>query len=220
LSDGDAVGLGTISAAQCSVSPAQGVTGGTSSGTGQSGSATTAPSTGVVSPPVITPGAPTPPATAITTVPTTTTSPQSEPQDLATGTFGVSEGDPVWWVAVEVGADVTSVQMTFPDGASDQMAPVDGIAVLAHKVSAAVASSGTGPDVVRGTLQLLGSGQSVVATVTLPQTSTPIQVPTPVLTPTPLEGGTSSESSGAIVACPGSTTVTPPAQSSGTTEKR
>jgi hypothetical protein len=106
--------------------------------------------------------------------------------------------------------------MTFPDGATDQMAPVNGIAVLAHRVSAAVASIDPGPDVVRGSLQLLGSGGSVVATVTLPQEAAPVPVPTP----TPLNGATPSEAPGVVVACPPPPTLTPKAQSSGVTENR
>jgi hypothetical protein len=224
LSDDDAVGEGALSAPLCIASPGQGATGTTGNG-----------AAGVVSPPVITPATtpattpttplppmtPTPAVTSPTTVspppasPPTTT-PQSEPQELSTGTFGVAEGDPVWWVAVEVGPDVTSVQMTFPDGVSDQMAPVDGIAVLAHRVSAAVASASSGPDVVRGTLEVLGSAGSVVATVPIPQQSTPPPGPTPV----PLNEGTPSVSPGVIVACPPSSARTPQAQSSGTTEKR
>jgi hypothetical protein len=141
-----------------------------------------------------------------------------QPQAIATGTFGVSEGDPVWWVAVEVDSSVTSVQMTFPDGATDQMTPVDGVAVLAHRVSTAVASAGTGPYVVAGSLQLLGSGGSVLDTVTLPQQSTSSPVPLPE--PVPSNGGTQTATPGVIVVCPPEATVTPQAQSSAATENR
>jgi hypothetical protein len=216
LSDNDAVGQGAISAPVCAPSTDQGSTGssgGTATGAG-SGSVPVPPSGGVVSPPVDTPD---PPATAPTTTGAqTAASPPSQPQELATGTFGVLEGDPVWWVAVEVGPGVTSVQMTFPDGASDQMAPVNGIAVLAHRVSVAVASVDPGPDVVRGSLRLLGSGGGVVATVSLPQEATPV----PVLTPAPLNQATPSESPGVVVACPPPPTLTPKSQSSGITENR
>jgi hypothetical protein len=91
--------------------------------------------------------------------------------DPVTGVFGVAEGAPVWWVALPVGADVASVQMTFADGSTDQMAPVDGVAVLAHHIDAGVASSGPGPDEVRGTLRLLDSSGAVLTTVAVPETS-------------------------------------------------
>ena len=226
LSDDDAVGQGAISAPVCVASPDQGSTGSTGStggagstgGTGagaRSGAAPVPPSEGLVSPPV---DIPDPPATTTTTGGQSAASSQSEPRELASGTFGVLEGDPVWWVAVEVGTDVASVQMTFPDGASDQMGPVNGIAVLAHRVSTAVASLDPGPDVVRGSLQLLGSGGSVVATVTLPQEATPVPVPVP--TPTPLNEAAPSVSPGVVGECPPPPTLTPKAQSSGVTENR
>jgi hypothetical protein len=211
LSDDAAVGQGVISSPLCLVSPDQGTTGG-------SGTITTTPTTGA----------------------TTTTSPPSQPQQLETGTFGVTEGDPVWWVGVEVASDVTSVQMTFPDGSTDQMAPVGGIAVLAHRVPAAVAGADAGPYVVRGKLELLGAGGSVIATVTLPQAPTPVPVPAPLPTPKPVptpqtvpsvqstpsvQSAPSNQSAtsvapGAMVACPTPTTSVPPTQPSGTTEKR
>jgi hypothetical protein len=213
LSDNDAVGQGAISAPVCAPSTQQGSTG-SSGGTGAGSGAVPVPPSEGGSPPVDTPD---PPATTPTTTGAQTAAgPQSQPQELATGTFGVLEGDPVWWVAVEVGTGVTSVQMTFPDGGTDQMAPVNGIAVLAHRVSAAVASVDPGPDVVRGSLQLLGSGGSVVATVSLPQEATPVPVPTP----TPLNEATPSESPGVVVACPPPATLTPKSQSSGITENR
>jgi hypothetical protein len=156
------------------------------------------------------------PTTTTSTQPTT--SPSVEPSALVPGTFGVLEGDPVWWVAVEVGSDVSSVRMTFPDGTTDEMAPVDGVAVLAHRVAPAVASAATGPYQVRGSLQLLGADGGVMDTVALPQSSTAAPVPTPVPTP-PMDNQGSSVTPGVIVACPPSTTVTPQAQSS-STEKR
>jgi hypothetical protein len=204
LSDDDAVGQGSLSPPVCFGSPLRGETGG--SGTaGGAGTETT-----------------TPPTTKTTTTTTTTSPPAAgatiaEPEQLTTGTFGVQEGDPVWWVAAEVGSDVTSVRMTFPDGSTDQMAPVGGIAVVAGRVTAAVASGGQGPDVVRGTLALLGANGGTVATVTLPQEPAPVPVPGPVpypvpLRPVPLNGATGSGSPSAIVVCPQSTTI-PPDQS-------
>jgi len=159
--------------------------------------------------------------TTTATMPTTTTPTTSQPSALVTGAFGVSEGDPVWWVAVEVGSDVSSVRMTFPDGAVDQMAPVDGTAVLAQRVTTAVATAENGPYDVRGSLQLLGADGSVLDTVTLPQASSaPVPVPLPASGATPLEGGTKTVTPGVIVVCPPSTALTPQAQSSTSTEKR
>jgi hypothetical protein len=134
----------------------------------------------------------------------------------------VQEGDPVWWVAVEVDSSVTSVRMTFPDGSTDQMAPVGGIAVLAGHVSPTVASADPGPYVVRGTLDLFAADGSVVKTVTLPEQ--PVPVPAPVPGPVPQQGpvgeGAPTATPGAIVLCPQAATAAPPGQSSATTEKR
>jgi hypothetical protein len=161
------------------------------------------------------------PTTTTTTSPVTTTPAASEPSALATGAFGVSEGDPVWWVAVEVSSDVRSVRMTFPDGAVDQMTPSQGTAVLAHRVPAAVATADTGPYDVRGSLQLLGADGGVLHTVTLPQASpAPVPEPLPASGATPLEGGTKAVTPGVIMVCPPSTALTPQAQSSTSTEKR
>jgi hypothetical protein len=96
----------------------------------------------------------------------------------------VAEGAPVWWVAVSVGPEVASVEMTFADGSTDQMSPIDGVAVLAHQIDPSVATSGDGPYEVRGTLRLLASSGAVVAAVTLPA-STPAPVPLPEPLPLP-----------------------------------
>jgi len=214
LSDADAVGQGAISTPLCVASPEQGTaapgaTGG--SGTGRSGTGVPVP--GGPNEPVVTPATTSPTTPASTSTTTTAPSPPSETRQLETGTFGVIEGDPVWWVAVEVASDVTSVQMTFPDGSTDQMAPVGGVAVLAHRVSTAVAGAGSGPYVVRGTLQLVRSG-GVISTVTLPET------PSPGPIPGPLDPGTPPAGPGVIVTCPPLANGAPSAQSSATTEKR
>jgi hypothetical protein len=240
LSDDDAVGQGSISSPQCVMSPAGGSAGGSGTGTGtagaQPGSPPASPPRGANAP-VITP-ATTTTTTATTTTTTTTATPNattppagaaSEPLAIGSGTFGVVEGDPVWWVAVEVGSEVTSVEMMFPDGSTDQMAPVDGVAVLAHRVTAAVASAATGPYEVRGTLQLLGAGGTVLGTVSLPQEPTSVPGPVPVPLPEPLPSNQGSQavnpggqavSPGVIVVCPPTGTLTPKAQSSASTEKR
>ena len=222
LSDGDAVGQGAIVSPECLVQPGSGIT----NGSGATGGAVLPP----VSPtpadtsPITTPAPTTTtiaPTTTTTVTPTTTTpatTPPSQPQQLTTGSFGVQEGDPVWWVAVEVDSSVASVRMTFPGGSTDQMAPVNGIAVLAGRVAPTVAAADPGPYVVRGTLDLLGADGSVLKTVTLPQE--PVAVPAPV----PLQGGVAqgapTVTPGAIIACPQAAAAAPQGQSSATTEKR
>jgi len=122
---------------------------------------------------------------------TTTTTAQSaagsqsaadpEPQAVASGAFGVVEGDPVWWVSVQVGGEVADAQVTFADGSTDAMAPVDGVAVLAHHIGASTVQAD--PYDVTGTLVLTDSSGDVLATVTLPDDAEPTPVPLPLPTP-------------------------------------
>ncbi|HVA03781.1 MAG TPA: hypothetical protein VMU64_08525 [Acidimicrobiales bacterium] len=202
LSDDDAVGQGAITETQCVMTPDGGVGAGASP------------------PGVITNPVPTAPVTTVpvTTIPTTTTPiTPGQPHALSTGVFGVTEGDPVWWVGVEVGNEVSSVRVTFPDGATDEMAPVNGVAVLAHKVASGVASAESGPYEVRGTLELLGAGGNVLDTVTLPEQSAPVPVPTPMSIPA--NAGSEATPPNLIEVCP-PLTIEPQAQSSATTENR
>ena len=127
------------------------------------------------------------------------------PTAQASGAFGVDEGDPVWWVAVRVGPDVASVGVTFADGSTDQMAPVDGIAVLAHHIAPTTASGTPGPEVVRATVRLVGSSGAVLGTVTLPA---PTPTPSPTPTPAPSPGETSTTTTTTTVA-PGGTVPEP-----------
>ncbi len=141
----------------------------------------------------------------------------SEPQTISTGAFGVVEGDPVWWVAFQVGAEVTRSEVTFADGSTDEMAPVDGVAVLAHHVTVGATSD---PDTVTGTVELFDGSGSVVSTITLPQqpvpppTPVPAPLPAPLPVPSPSSGtnepgtGVSSGSSGGGQAGSGTTTST------------
>jgi hypothetical protein len=115
----------------------------------------------------------------------TTGNARSEPIGLASGAFGVVEGAPVWWTAVAVGPEVATVSMTYPGGSTDQMAPVDGVAVLARSITASTAASGDGPYQVRGTLRLLDASGAVLTTVTLPE-SPPL--PTPLRLPMSVPG--------------------------------
>lgn len=133
----------------------------------------------------------------------TTANASTEPEAVVSNAFGVAEGAPVWWVAVAVGPDVANVQMTFADGSTDQMSPIDGVAVLAHEVDPSVAASDNGPYNVRGTLKLVDSSGTVVATISFPR-STPPVVPLPVQIP-------SSPEASAPGALPPTTVASPPA---------
>jgi hypothetical protein len=115
----------------------------------------------------------------------TTTNAGTGPVNPVSGTFGVAEGAPVWWTALTVGPDVASARMTFADGSTDQMTPVDGDVVLAHHVDSGVASSGQGPDVVRGTLRLLDSAGAVLTTVPIPEPISPSPMPPRVVPGSP-----------------------------------
>lgn len=122
-----------------------------------------------------------PPASVCPTTSTTTTSSPpapSEPAAMDSGAFGTLEGAPVWWVGVLVGSEVSAVEVKFSDGYVDQMAPIDGVAVLANQVTPTAA--GSDPYQVTGTLTLLDSTGTVVATVALPN---PTPIPQPVVTP-------------------------------------
>ncbi|HUJ64032.1 MAG TPA: hypothetical protein VLX59_00735, partial [Acidimicrobiales bacterium] len=103
---------------------------------------------------------------------------ESQPEALSSGAFGVVEGDPVWWVAVQVGSEVAQVEITFADGSSDEMTPVGGIALLAHHIVATTLS--TDPYSVKGSLTFTDASGNVLDTVTLPDVPTPMTVPLPV----------------------------------------
>ena len=131
----------------------------------------------------------------------------SEPKEATSGAFGVVEGDPVWWVALQVGGEVATAQVTFTDGSSDEMAPVGGVAVLLHHV----AESGTGssdPYSVQGTVTLSDGSGNVIGNVTLPQV--PTVVPMPLPDPSPPSGalpGADSVSGSSGTASVGSATT-------------
>ena len=129
----------------------------------------------------------------------------SEPQAISDEAFGVVEGDPVWWIAVQVGGEVSSVRATFADGSRDQMAPIGGVAVVAHHVPGSVASADQGPDTVRATLELLGPGGGVLATVVLPQQPQPVPEPQPAPAPAPAPAPTSPPPAARGPTGPGST---------------
>jgi len=166
-----------------------------------------------------------------TGVSATTPNATTEPTAVISNAFGIVEGAPVWWIAVSVGPEVASAQVTFADGSTDQMSPIDGIAVLAHQIDPSVASSGDGPYEVRGTLQLLDSSGQVIKTVDLPASLPPLVpsgVSVPGSPPGTVPGTTSSASipilasppvsNDSMVACPEMTipAKAPPGNSSGT----
>ena len=96
---------------------------------------------------------------------------------------GVAEGAPVWVVTAEVDSSVAQVRATFPDGKSDQMAPVKGWAALAHVAPPATVDSSP----PTGSVQGLDASGKVVATATFPSLST-VQPPKGV--PLPATGAT------------------------------
>jgi hypothetical protein len=57
----------------------------------------------------------------------------SEPlSHLSVGMFGVPESSPATFVTVQTGPGVATVRLRLPSGATDEMAPIGGVAVLAH----------------------------------------------------------------------------------------
>ena len=52
--------------------------------------------------------------------------------EVVPGMFGGAESSPAMWVTVRTGPGVATVRLRLPSGATDEMAPVEGVAVLAH----------------------------------------------------------------------------------------
>ena len=128
-------------------------------------------------------------------------------------TLGDIEKAPVRVVTVKTGAGVAQVRVTFADGKTDQMAPVDGWSVLASKLPAANAGKEE-----NDTVQALDSSGQVVATQSTYQAppAKPIVpdtavVPKPLLPPV-ITGPGSTKSGG-----PQSTTIVPPPNAGGNT---
>src|SRR5438270_6239997 len=65
-------------------------------------------------------------------LPLNSENPSTPVSQLITGRFGVAESSPAMWVTVRTGPGVNAVRLRLPSGATDQMAPVEGVAVLAH----------------------------------------------------------------------------------------
>jgi hypothetical protein len=124
------------------------------------------PPMAIPSPLAVTQGSSAPPVRGGPTPPTTAA--PSAARATSSGAFGVVEGDPVWWVGVLVGNDVAQVEMTLPDGSTDHMAPIDGVAVVAHHITLAKASLNADPYMVRGAIHLFDASGRVLAALTLP----------------------------------------------------
>ena len=101
---------------------------------------------------------------------------------VGSGAFGVVEGDPVWWVAVQVDASITRAEATFSDGSTDAMAPVGGVVVLAHHVTPSATSD---PNQVQAVVQLRTADGASVGKITVPAPAPPTPIPTPVPPPSP-----------------------------------
>ncbi|HMD45698.1 MAG TPA: hypothetical protein VKG43_06040 [Acidimicrobiales bacterium] len=81
------------------------------------------------------------------------------PSIVGTGSFGTAEGSPAAWVAVGTPTGVATVRLS---ANGDQMAPVNGVAVLAADATASLAGT---------TVDALDAAGNVVASLTVPSTS-------------------------------------------------
>ena len=118
-------------------------------------------------------------------------------QSVSANAIGLMEGAPVGVVTVRTDAAVAQVRVTFADGKTDQMAPVDGWSVLAQKTSVAPAGQATFPT---GTVQALDASGKVIGTSALTEPMPPKMLP--VRPPFPVPAATGP--------APSSTPVTPP----------
>jgi hypothetical protein len=78
---------------------------------------------------------------------------------------GLVEGSPIWLATVRAGSAVAKVVAHFPDGSTDEMAPVKGWAVLAHHASGRIVAV----NITSGTLQAFGTHGQLLGTVSLAQ---------------------------------------------------
>ena len=117
-------------------------------------------------------------------------SPPADPSAApwTSGSFGLAEGDPVWWVVAVVPSPVQRATVAFDGGATDSSPVTAGVVALAAPVAP---SSGTVP---AGTLTLLDGAGHVLAALPLEhQAPVPGPGPQPVparsLSPPPLAPG-------------------------------
>jgi hypothetical protein len=93
----------------------------------------------------------------------------------SSGFFGVEEGAPAAWAVVQVDSAAARVRVTFADGSTDEMEPVDGIAVLARRQNAP-SSTPSSPVIdpygfASGTVEVFDAAGDVIATADLGSTS-------------------------------------------------
>ncbi|MGI9022156.1 MAG: hypothetical protein ACR2HV_02760 [Acidimicrobiales bacterium] len=102
--------------------------------------------------------------------------------------FGVTEGDPAVWAAVRTGAGVEGVRVRFADGAIDEMAPVDGYAVVAHRTADApsLPEPASSPEewearmkaaMPQGSVEALDANGATISTADLASASPVVPVP-------------------------------------------
>jgi hypothetical protein len=114
---------------------------------------------------------------------------------VVTGMFGIAESSPAMWVAVQSGPGVKTVRLRLPSGVTDQMAPVDGVAVLA---------AGTPSPPPEGILEALDASGKVIGTQDVNQPRPgPAPGPRPMIACAFASGGSSR--SGAGVSSPSTT---------------
>jgi hypothetical protein len=81
----------------------------------------------------------------------------------ALGLAGVSEGAPQWVAIAQTTTDVATIRATFPGGATDEMKPVDGVAVLVGNAQVTQAQLNDGQLDVKAHAQALDGSGVVVA---------------------------------------------------------
>ncbi len=115
---------------------------------------------------------------------------------VSSGVFGVDETAPAQWLLVQAGSDVGQVVVRFDSGATDRMAPVEGVAILAQQGSSGahveargrtgelldtrVVPTPSGSCGESSSAQSANGSESVVSGCLLPVTPGPI-----ILTPAP-----------------------------------
>jgi hypothetical protein len=114
---------------------------------------------------------------------------------LSVGMFGVQESSSAVFVTVQTGPGVATVRLRLPSGATDEMAPIGNIAVLAHAADAPPPSGSVealdGSGKVLGSQDLAPSGPKAVVSCAFaggPVMAKPMPAPatpsTPVAPPT------------------------------------
>ncbi len=147
-------------------------------------------------------------------VPVTTADPTGSPDVLHASYFGVMEGDPAAWVAVKADAAVARVRVRFADGATDEMVPVEGYAVLAHRTTAPPPLPPEGPagsaeeweaamkaTLPQGSAEALDANGGVLSSADLTSARSPFSTKCMMeMPPPPLGGGVPAEVTPAVPA--------------------